>query len=169
MPTLTRQRRLQLVKKEEGTQLWSWMVLIFLGIVLFCPLLVAEGAFYDNANFPYSQNSALSNLSANQAFTLVSNGLKGPGGTSPLLPTGGSLNFVVTLTNFALGFYFVVAVGIIIYHGILVMLSRGSDEKRKAAVKVIINIFIATAVVMFSYIIVRFVVEFFRDPSSVVK
>lgn len=73
-------------------------------------------------------------------------------------------DFKVVLTDVlkvVLGFVGIVAVGIIIYGGIVYMTAKGDEDKTKLAKKIIINSVIGLVVVLFSYAIVAFVANQF--------
>ncbi|MFN7160397.1 MAG: hypothetical protein ACK4NC_02175 [Candidatus Gracilibacteria bacterium] len=101
-----------------------------------------------NDNFPYAQEGLEAGLD-NAAEDL-------PGG---IQRQDSFVQLVLGWINYFLQFYIFVAVGIIIYFGVQILLSRDKTDKRKEAITAIINIAIGTLLIFFAYAIVIAIVN----------
>lgn len=62
-------------------------------------------------------------------------------------------------TSFFLQYYMIVAVGLLIYFGVRLVVSRGAEDERKKLVQAIINLVIGTLIIFLSYVIVNQIVS----------
>jgi len=87
-------------------------------------------------------------------------------GTNQATNIAGIKQTVIDIVNnifFALGF---IATVILVIEGILLILARGSEDRRKKVQTTIVNIFLGFALIIMSYAIVRFIVDFLSGGDA---
>lgn len=102
---------------------------------------------------------AMALFAANNAFAQSSAFFDNPqGGTAPNVAAQGTLGQnITTILNYFLGLLGLVAVGFLIYSGILMVTAGGNDEAITKAKKLIIYAVIGIVIILLSYTIVTFV------------
>lgn len=117
-----------------------------------------------NNNFPYA------NVGLEKGLDTAAKNL--PGG---IQKQESFTQLVIGWINYFLQFYLFVAVGIIIYFGVQILISRDKTDKRKEAIAAIVNIAIGTLLIFFAYAIVIAIVnlvnvnEFKTNTGAVAK
>lgn len=135
-----------------------------LTVLAFFAPVAAQAAPYlpGDTNFPYNPGAT---PVPNDEFSYAHEGLEsGLNDAKNSLPGGiqkedSFTKLVIAWINYFLQFYIFVAVGIIIYFGIQILISREKTDKRKEAITAIINIAIGTILIFFAYAIVIAIVN----------
>ena len=96
-------------------------------------------------------------LAADFGTDVVNNGLGGSLGKSGTDPR----TIIANIINIALGFLGVIAIGLIIYAGVLWMTSNGDEDKVDRAKQILRNGIIGLAIILASWIIVTFLINKF--------
>ena len=101
----------------------------------------------------------LAALFVNQAFAQSTGFWDNPqGGTAPNVAAQGTLGSnVTTIINYFLGLLGLIAVGFLIYAGILMVTAGGNDEQVTKARKIIMYAVVGIVIILLSYTIVTFV------------
>ena len=102
---------------------------------------------------------AMTLFTVNNAFAQSSGFWDNPqGGAAPNVAAQGTLGQnVTTIINYFLGLLGLIAVGFLIYAGILMVTAGGNDEQVTKARKVIMYAVIGIVIILLSYTIVTFV------------
>lgn len=149
------------------TQVLLGMVLALFGVFLM-PFSVANAeipAFSPGtSSFPYASGPA-ANATPTGTFPYANQGLEaGLNAVESKLPQGiqkqrSFTQLVKDWINYFLGFYMFVTVGLILYYGFQILISRDKTEKRKEAMGAIINIILGTLLMVFAYAIIIAIVN----------
>jgi hypothetical protein len=101
----------------------------------------------------------LAAMFANQAFAQSTSFFDNPqGGTAPNVSAQGTLGSnITTLINYFLGLLGLIAVGFLIYAGILMVTAGGAEEQVTKARKIIMYAVAGIVIILLSYTIVTFV------------
>ena len=101
----------------------------------------------------------MASLFANQAFAQSTGFFDNPqGGTAPNVAAQGTLGSnITTIINYFLGILGLVAVGFLIYAGILMVTAGGAEEQVTKARKIIMYAVAGIVIILLSYTIVTFV------------
>lgn len=134
-------------------------LLVSIMVCIISPLTVQAAAF------PYGNSTAVGNSGTAQAPGLgISAGLESleakiDEGNSGIIKEDSLKTLVNDWTSFFLQYYMVVAVGLVIYLGVRLVLSQGSEEERGKTKQAFLNLAIGTAIIFLSYVIVNQVVS----------
>lgn len=109
--------------------------------------------------FPYGAGTAQTNPGAGLRVGLETLENKIDEDRSGIIKEDNLRTVIVNWTSFFLQYYMVVAVGLLIYFGVRLILSRGAEEERKKLIQALINLAIGTLIIFLSYVIVNQIVS----------